>query len=430
MILSKLEIHGFKSFAKRTKFVFRPGITGIVGPNGCGKSNIVDAIRWVMGEQKGSILRSERMEQVIFNGSESRKPLGMSEVSITLDNNDGLLPSEYSEILVSRRIYRNGESEYYINKKRRRLKDVVDLFLDTGLGADSYGIIEPSLINKILSNNPQERRTLFEEAAGIARYKLRVKSAQRRLENVNDNLERITDILAEVEKNVRKLKRQYNQAKNYEEIREKYEEIGVMLLAFERSKLCDELEFIKDEIAKFNNELEILERRKKSQEEKLIQISNVLDNLDVKMQEVQDEWNKLNNRIIQAENRLLIIDEKERNYISEIERSKEFVERGEQQAAILDEKIKNLQSSVNELDKVILEIGDKSKTIEDTINKMDESVKLLYNETLEFENRYNQKRSNANRLESAAIIRLRSGYGSRKPADGRCTGSPLHDKRS
>jgi chromosome segregation protein len=167
MYLSKLEIVGFKSFAQKTQLKFNGGISAIVGPNGCGKSNIVDAIRWVLGEQKTSVLRSDVMENVIFNGTKNRKPLSMAEVSLTLENTKGILPSEYSEVTVTRRLFRNGESEYLINKSKCRLKDIVELFMDTGLGADSYSVIELKMVEAILSGRPDERRALFEEAAGI-----------------------------------------------------------------------------------------------------------------------------------------------------------------------------------------------------------------------------------------------------------------------
>ncbi|HLT46454.1 MAG TPA: AAA family ATPase, partial [Rubricoccaceae bacterium] len=182
MYLSKLELHGFKSFAHKTTLLFDPGVTAIVGPNGCGKSNIVDAIRWVLGEQRARLLRSEKMENVIFNGTASRRALGMAEVSLTVENTRGVLPTAYSEVTITRRLYRSGESEYLLNHTVCRLKDVLDLFMDTGMGAGAYSVIELKMIEDILSDNAADRRRLFEEAAGVTKYKLRRRQALQKLE--------------------------------------------------------------------------------------------------------------------------------------------------------------------------------------------------------------------------------------------------------
>src|SRR5512137_1987983 len=197
MYLSKLEIVGFKSFAQKVNLTFDSGISAIVGPNGCGKTNIVDAIRCVLGEQRYSALRSERMEDVIFNGTKLRKPLGMAEVSLVIENTKGILPSEYSQVTVSRRVYRSGESEYLLNKVPCRLKDILDLFMDTGMGADAYSVIELKMIEIILSDRTEERRRLFEEAAGVTKYKHRRKAAYRKLEAVQADLLRVNDLVAE-----------------------------------------------------------------------------------------------------------------------------------------------------------------------------------------------------------------------------------------
>ncbi|RMF08006.1 MAG: chromosome segregation protein SMC, partial [Candidatus Neomarinimicrobiota bacterium] len=172
MYISELKIHGFKSFADKVTLRFGEGITGIVGPNGCGKTNIVDAIRWVLGEQKYSVLRSGKMEDVIFNGADGIKPLGVCEVFLTVHNNTGKLPIDYNDVEIGRRIYRNGESEYFLNRQSCRLKDIMDLFVDTGMGADAYSVIELKMVEQILSDNGEDRKRMFEEAAGINKYKL------------------------------------------------------------------------------------------------------------------------------------------------------------------------------------------------------------------------------------------------------------------
>ncbi|HJY63419.1 MAG TPA: AAA family ATPase, partial [Ignavibacteria bacterium] len=188
MYLSKLEIFGFKSFADKMLVEFDDGMTAIVGPNGCGKTNIVDAVRWVIGEQKPSVLRSSTMENVIFNGTKDRKALGYAEVSLTVQNNKGILPSEYTEIKISRRCFRDGTSNYMLNGVNCRLKDITALFMDTGMGSDAYSVIELKMVNEILSHRTQDRRKLFEEAAGITKYKERRREALYKLEVARENL--------------------------------------------------------------------------------------------------------------------------------------------------------------------------------------------------------------------------------------------------
>ncbi len=218
MYLSRIELFGFKSFAQKTVVDFSSGVTCVVGPNGCGKTNILDAVRWVLGEQKSSTLRSDRMESVIFNGSRHRKPLGMSEVSLTIQNSRNILPVEYSEILITRRLYRSGESEYLMNRAPCRLKDITDLFMDTGMGPGSYSVIELKMVENLLSDKPEERRLLFEEAAGITKYKHRRRAALRKLEETRSHIERLEDILAEAERQANGLQRQVRKTQRYREL--------------------------------------------------------------------------------------------------------------------------------------------------------------------------------------------------------------------
>ena len=218
MYLSKIEIIGFKSFAQRVNVNFDSGVTAIVGPNGCGKTNIVDAIRWALGEQRYSTLRSDKMEDVIFNGTKNRKPLGLSEVSLTIENTKGILPTEYSEVTITRRVFRSGESEYQLNKVPCRLKDILDLFMDTGMGSDAYSVIELKMVESILSDKTDERRRLFEEAAGVTKYKHRRKAAIRKLEDVRLDLARVNDIVKEVQKTVNSLERQAKKAEQFNEV--------------------------------------------------------------------------------------------------------------------------------------------------------------------------------------------------------------------
>ena len=215
MYLKSIEVYGFKSFANKITFQFHNGITGIVGPNGSGKSNVADAVRWVLGEQRIKQLRGESMQDVIFSGTQSRKPLGYAYVAITLDNSDHSLAIDYEEVTVARRLYRSGESEYLINGTVCRLKDVNELFYDTGIGKEGYSIIGQGQIDKILSGKPEERRELFDEAAGIVKFKRRKNEAQKKMENERQNLVRVNDILAELEKQTEPLEKQSEKAKIY-----------------------------------------------------------------------------------------------------------------------------------------------------------------------------------------------------------------------
>lgn len=241
MYLSKLELVGFKSFPRKTALLFDEGITAIVGPNGCGKSNIIDAIRWAIGEQRASVLRSDKMENVIFNGTGQRKPLGMAEVSLTIENTKGILPTEYREVTISRRLFRNGDSEYLLNKTQCRLKDIVELFMDTGMGANAYSVIELKMIETILSDRSGDRRLLFEEAAGVTRYKQRRKEALRKLEATAGDLERVNDILREVSKKVTSLERQAGKAEEYKGLESRRKELDIELLEREYASTLDRI---------------------------------------------------------------------------------------------------------------------------------------------------------------------------------------------
>lgn len=229
MLLSKLEIKGFKSFGDKMVIHFDKGITGVVGPNGCGKSNVVDAIRWVLGEQKTRLLRSDKMENVIFNGTKNRKPSNLAEVSLTFENTKNLLPTEYTHVTITRRYYRSGESEYQINGVTCRLKDITNLFMDTGINSNSYAIIELKMIDELLNDKNNSRRDLFEEAAGISKFKSRKKETLRKLEDTDGDLDRVEDLLYEIEKNLKSLEKQAKQAAKYFEIKKEYKVASINL---------------------------------------------------------------------------------------------------------------------------------------------------------------------------------------------------------
>ncbi|MEJ0032076.1 MAG: chromosome segregation protein SMC [Bacteroidota bacterium] len=255
MQLAKLEIKGFKSFADKIVINFDEGITGIVGPNGCGKSNVVDSIRWVLGEQKTSALRSEKMENVIFNGTSGRSAQQLAEVSLTINNTKNLLPTEYAQVTITRRLYRSGESEYLLNGVACRLKDITNLFLDTGVASNSYAIIELGMVDDLLNDRDNSRRMLFEEAAGISKFKKRKKETLRKLEETDADLERVEDVLFEIEKNMKSLEKQAKQTETYYKIKEDYKSKSIVLAKVVVSKQ-------KEKFASVNKQLESESDRK------------------------------------------------------------------------------------------------------------------------------------------------------------------------
>ena len=254
MQLSKLEIKGFKSFGDKVTINFNEGVTAIVGPNGCGKSNVVDSIRWVLGEQSTRMLRSEKMENIIFNGSKGRKAANLAEVSLSFDNTKNILPTEFSHVTITRKLYRAGESEYWLNDVQCRLKDITDLFLDTGIGADSYSIIELKMIDEIIANKEGSRRNLFEEASGISKYKLRKKQTFSKLKDTEADLERVEDLLSEIEKNLKSLENQAKKTERYYRLKEQYKTLSIMLASFRIITFSESLKKIEEQEQKQHDE--------------------------------------------------------------------------------------------------------------------------------------------------------------------------------
>lgn len=272
MELTKLEIKGFKSFGDKITINFNEGVTAIVGPNGCGKSNVVDAIRWVLGEQSTKTLRSEKMENIIFNGTKNRKPANLAEVSLTFDNNKNILPTEFTTVTVTRKLYRNGESEYRLNDVKCRLKDITDLFLDTGIGTDTYSIIELKMIDEIIANKDNSRRNLFEEVAGISKYKVRKKQTLSKLKDTESDLERVDDLLYEITKNLKSLENQAKKADKYFKLKEEYKEASIGLAYYR--------------IDNFSTDLQSLGEKEKDLQGKM---SETLAQIDTKEQQLRKD---------------------------------------------------------------------------------------------------------------------------------------------
>ncbi|NLZ38129.1 MAG: chromosome segregation protein SMC [Firmicutes bacterium] len=316
MYLKRLEMHGFKSFADKTTFDLTPGVTVIVGPNGCGKSNITDAIRWVLGEQSARHLRGLRMEDVIFNGSAKRKQLSFAEVSLTFDHSDGALGVDYREITVTRRLYRNGESEYLLNKQPCRLKDILELFMDSGVGKEAYSFIGQGKVEEIIQARPEERRQFFEEAAGILKYKYRKRETERRLAETADNLIRINDIIHELSAQLEPLAVQAEKAQKYLSLREDLKKHEVDLLVSDALELRQrwyevdgKLKTVADELLKQRTEL-------RRQETQLTSNQFKYDEEQAAVTELQQELNILNSELGKAQTQTAVLEEK----ISSIER--------------------------------------------------------------------------------------------------------------
>ena len=364
MYLSKLEVLGFKSFAQKTVFKFNEGLTAIVGPNGCGKTNVVDAIRWVLGEQKTSVLRSDTMENVIFNGTSTRKPLGMAEVSLTIENTNNILPSEFSEVTITRRLFRDGESNYLINNTVCRLKDIQDLFMDTGIGSDSYSVIELKMVEAILSGKYEDRRHLFEEAAGVTKYKLRRKEAAKKLLFIQNDLQRVNDIVSEIEKQVNSLARQAAKTKRYNKLQSELKELELKLFFFEFKKEKEQLALLQNKMTDFN-------KIKQHKDELISESENNLKELESKFFQLDDSFQSSIN------NENLI-----NNKINSI--SKEL--------AVNEQKLKNLSDL---LEKIRIDIQNSEKSIEtnkDLINENDKKIDSLKNDYVDLTEKVNASR--------------------------------------
>ena len=365
MELTKLEINGFKSFGDKVSIDFDEGITGIVGPNGCGKSNIVDAIRWVLGEQKMKSLRSGKMENVIFNGTKKRKPTQLAEVSLTFTNTKNILPTEYSEVTITRKYFRSGESEYLLNQVPCRLKDITNLFLDTGIGPDSYAIIELSMVDDILNDKDNSRRILFEEAAGISKYKRRKKETLRKLGDTDTDLERVEDLLYEIDQNLKSFEKQARQAKQYYKIKGDYKEKSVLLAKASLSQQNDTYINLKSQIEKENdNKVGLNKKISKIEAE----IENSKANLINKEKLLSKSQKTLNDHVNNIRNyesdkqikneRLKSLNDKSESLQDQLEQDKKSKDRAEFS-------IKSLQKEKEVAERVLIEIKDKLERLKE-----------------------------------------------------------------
>lgn len=397
MYLKSIEVHGFKAFANKIVFDFHNGITGIVGPNGSGKSNVADAVRWVLGEQSAKQLRGASMQDVIFAGTENRKPLSYAYVAITLDNSDHKLPIDFEEVTVARRVYRSGESEYLMNGSPCRLKDVNELFYDTGIGKEGYSIIGQGQIDRILSGKPEERRELFDEAAGIVKYKRRKVTAQKKLEHERENLVRVNDILAELERQLGPLERQSEKAHLYLKKKEELKNFDVNMFLLEVERIEKQLEEVeknfgiasehlvetKEHHEKMKLEYEKMESAMEGMEEKISQIKDSIAGTDVMKGKLEGQINVLKEQIHTAE----MTEEHLGERLTSIESQKE--ERREQRTSYEKQK-EDYDAQLASIEKTRVQAEEKLHTIQSEIARCNEGIESGKNEIIEL---LNQKAS-------------------------------------
>jgi chromosome segregation protein len=379
MYLSEIEIFGFKSFAQKTDIKFNEGITAIVGPNGCGKTNIVDAIRWCLGEQKSGMLRSDKMENVIFNGTASKKPMGMAEVSLTIHNTKGILPTEFTDLTITRRIFRSGESEYLLNKNICRLKDITNLFMDTGIGANAYSVIELKMVETILSNKAEERRTMFEEAAGVKKYKHRRRMAIRKLDEVKSDLVRVNDIVTEVTRKVNSLERQARKSRRYNKLSSILKETEVEFAEREYA-------LFREQVSELNDSQKENLEQKFSIENEIQQLSNQLNNLKqisvniekdltVKRAEISSRTEKL----YDIQNSLSVAAERKNSIKSNIEK--------------YSNELEDLKIQLFETQESIVNSKEDYSSVSKEIEKAQQQNELLASQITELRTKLNEKRN-------------------------------------
>ena len=382
MYLKRLELQGFKSFADKTILEFKPGITSVIGPNGSGKSNISDSIRWVLGEQSIKSLRGAKSEDIIFAGTQNRKSLGFAEASIVIDNSDGKLPIEYSEVTVTRKIYRSGETGYYINKVPCRLKDILELFMDTGIGKDGYSIIGQGKIDEILSNKSEDRRHIFEEAAGIVKYRTRKAESEKKLEQTKLNLLRINDIISEIESNIDPLKMQAEKAKQFLDLREELKNIEVGLFLYN-------IEAYKEKLEQIVKDIEIMESHKQDEVAKQEQLQKnkedlkiAIDSLTESIEEVQNLSFESSNKIEKINSEINISKERIMNNHSNNERVTKEIEECEVRISELEEEKKQ---KIDKKDNLFSNKEKFEKELQEKQEKLDNLMATMTSKELEIE---------------------------------------------
>ncbi|MEI8387340.1 MAG: chromosome segregation protein SMC [Verrucomicrobiota bacterium] len=408
MYLQSLEIIGFKSFAPKTILNFHRGVTAIVGPNGCGKSNVLDSIRWVLGEQSAKALRGGEMADVIFSGTDSRPALGMAEVSMTFADCEKELGTDWNEVRITRRVYRDGKSEYFLNKTVCRLKDIHQLFMDTGVGRSAYSIMEQGKIDLILSSRPEDRRAIFEEAAGITKYKAQKKEALRKLEYTEVNLVRVQDIIKEVKRQIGSLQRQAGKARRYQALMQDLRTFDSHLSHRNYRELADELENLKLQIGQGESARAIHEEEVTAQETELAGFRQRIDDLDAAAAVARDGIQTIRNRIFSAESRIQTNGERK-------DESAALIERHRSDIAQAEEKIRTQQEQIEQTDSLLGQMIETLRGHEQSLNDQNEKVRAAREERQTVEREIQQTGGEISRLEA----RLGSLRGDISAAAGR-----------
>ena len=407
MYLKNIEVQGFKSFAQKINFEFHNGITGIVGPNGSGKSNVGDAVRWVLGEQSAKQLRGGNMQDVIFSGTETRKPLSFASVAITLDNSDHKLPVEFNEVTVTRRLYRSGESEYLINGSACRLKDINEMFYDTGIGKEGYSIIGQGQIDRILSGKPEERRELFDEAAGIVKFKRRKNTTIKKLQDEQANLVRVTDILSELTRQLGPLERQSETARIYLAKRDTLRELDVNSFLLENEQSARELKELEDKNVRASEELEenqeAYEQTKVEYdrlEEELEQLNSQMDQLREETQNKAIRRQQLDGEIKVLREQILAGTQNEEHYRNRLKTIESDVKERQESLETQEEEKSQLHAAVTVARKRQGDEEERLQNIQAQIEECTQAVENGKNEIIELLNSRATTRGKAQRFDT------------------------------
>ncbi|MBM7692300.1 chromosome segregation protein [Peribacillus deserti] len=391
MFLKRLDVVGFKSFAERIGVEFVPGVTAVVGPNGSGKSNIIDSIRWVLGEQSAKSLRGGKMEDIIFAGSDSRKALNFAEVTLTLDNEKHFLPLDYQEVSVTRRVYRSGDSEFFINKQPCRLKDIINLFMDSGLGKEAFSIISQGKVEEILSSKPEERRSIFEEAAGVLKYKNRKKKAEHKLYETQDNLNRVQDIIHELESQVEPLKIQASIAKEYLEKKEDLKQFEVGLTVYEIESLHKKWEVLSSEYEQ-HKDLELKSSAELQKKEALVEQSwDQMTALDESINSLQDVLLHVSEELEKLEGRKEVLKERKKNAAQNKQQLEKAKEAAYDRLQILGEEEQNEKHSLAALEAAVkelqIQLNEKQKEMSLLKVNVEETIEALKSDYIDWLNK-------------------------------------------
>ncbi|AZR72334.1 chromosome segregation protein SMC [Anoxybacter fermentans] len=406
MFLKRIELHGFKSFAESTVVTFEPSITAIVGPNGSGKSNIVDAIRWVLGEQSAKNLRGSKMEDVIFAGTDKRKPMNIAEVRLILDNSDGTLPIEFSEVSIGRRVDRSGQSDYLINGTVCRLKDIEELLMDTGIGKEAYSIVSQGKVDMILSSKPTDRRELFEEAAGIIKYKNRKREAAKKLEDTEINLARVQDIIQELERQAEPLKKQAEDARKYKEFKKELKELEESLLLTNWYLYQKELDTYVSDRDRLARNLKERENMVNAFETKVDKLQNELDQVKELIDKKQQEYFDLKTHRESIENQIKMIHEKLNSLLmqkkrirAEISEREDSLTRYKSEKEEINRTLSDLKNKKEELNQSILVKSKKIDELNAEIKADQEKIDFLKNDLKEFLNQRSELKTQLSRYQ-------------------------------